>query len=79
MPKRMLEGIVCSDVCDKTITVKTERLLKHPKYGKYITISKKYLAHDEENRFHVGDKVSIVETRPISKRKSWQVVYDNVK
>lgn len=76
MPKRMLEGIVCSNACDKTVTVKTEMLLKHEKYGKYITIAKKYLAHDEENRCSIGDKVSIVECRPISKRKSWQVVYD---
>ena len=75
MPKKVLEGIVCSNACNKTISVMTERRLMHPKYGKYITISKKYLVHDEENRFSVGDKVTIVEDRPISKRKSWQVVY----
>jgi len=75
MPKKVLEGTVCSNACDKTVSVMTERRLRHPKYGKYITISKKYLAHDEENRCSVGDKVTIIENRPISKRKSWQVVY----
>ena len=74
MPKRILTGTVTSDKTDKTVTVLVERKVKHPLYGKIIRRSKKYHAHDEANAYHVGDKVRIEETRPISKTKSWQVL-----
>ena len=72
--KRFLTGRVVSDKMDKTVTVLIERKVKHPLYGKVITRSKKYHAHDENNTHKVGDKVKIVECRPISKTKSWRVV-----
>lgn len=68
---RKLVGIVTSDVQDKTITVAVSRSVTHPLYGKRYTVTKKFAAHDEANKAHVGDKVEIGETRPISKRKSW--------
>ena len=74
MPKRILQGIVVSDVQDKTIVVRVERRVMHPIYKKFITRSKKYAAHDEENKFHTGDAVQIEECRPLSKRKSWMVL-----
>lgn len=74
MPRRVLQGTVVSDKGDKTITVKVERRVMHPIYKKYIRISKKYAAHDEQNKYKVGDKVEIIECRPISKRKRWAVV-----
>ena len=74
MPKRILVGTVVSDKTDKTITVKVERKVKHPLYGKIIRRSKKYHAHDEENSFKTGETVRIEETRPISKTKSWKVL-----
>ena len=74
MPKRILTGTVTSDKTDKTVTVLVERKVKHPLYGKIIRRSKKYHAHDESNEYHVGDKVRIEETRPISKQKRWRVV-----
>jgi small subunit ribosomal protein S17 len=77
MPKRILQGNVVSDKGDKTITVLVERRIKHPIYGKFITKSKKYRAHDEGNKFKVGDRVSIQEAKPISKSKSWIVVEGN--
>lgn len=77
MPKRILIGTVSSDKTDKTVTVKVERKVKHPLYGKIIRRSKKYHAHDETNQFVVGDTVRIEETRPISKTKTW-VVLDRV-
>jgi small subunit ribosomal protein S17 len=73
MPRRVLTGRVVSDKVDKTITVLVERRLMHPIYKKFIRRTKRYLAHDEENSCRVGDQVSIVETRPISKRKCWVV------
>ena len=66
-------GIVVSDKMDKTVTVAIERLVQHPRYKKYIRRTKKVLAHDERNECRVGDKVLIVETRPLSKRKRWRV------
>ena len=69
-----LSGVVVSDKMDKTIVVSVSRFVKHPKYGKFYKISKKYKAHDEENKFKIGDKVSIVETKPISKDKKFTVV-----
>jgi small subunit ribosomal protein S17 len=74
MPKRILQGIVVSDACDKTVIVRVERRVMHPVYKKFITRSKKYAAHDETNRFHPGDAVQIEECRPLSKRKSWMVI-----
>jgi small subunit ribosomal protein S17 len=74
MPKRILQGIVVSDKQDKTIVVRVERRVMHPIYKKFITRSKKYAAHDEDNKFHVGDAVQIEECRPLSKRKSWLVL-----
>lgn len=74
MPKRILIGTVVSDKTDKTVTVKVERKVKHPLYGKIIRRSKKYHAHDEENAYRAGETVRIEETRPISKTKSWKVL-----
>ena len=73
MPRRTLNGVVCSDSSSKTIVVKVERTFKHPMYKKFIKRSKKYHAHDESNSFKIGDKVSIEETKPISKKKNWIV------
>jgi small subunit ribosomal protein S17 len=73
MPKRVLQGIVVSDAQNKTVVVRVERRVMHPLYKKFITRSKKYAAHDEDNKFHAGDAVQIEESRPISKRKSWVV------
>jgi small subunit ribosomal protein S17 len=74
MPKRILVGTVTSDKTDKTVTVKVERRVKHPLYGKIIRRSKKYHAHDESNEYLPGDTVRIEETRPISKTKPWKVI-----
>jgi small subunit ribosomal protein S17 len=74
MPKRVLQGVVVSDVADKTVIVRVERRVMHPVYKKFITRSKKYAAHDETNRFKTGDTVRIEESRPISKRKRWIVL-----
>jgi len=74
MPKRILQGIVVSDAQNKTVVVRVERRVMHPIYKKFITRSKKYAAHDEDNKFHTGDAVQIEESRPISKRKSWIVL-----
>ncbi|HJD57165.1 MAG TPA: 30S ribosomal protein S17 [Rickettsia endosymbiont of Sericostoma sp.] len=76
MPRRVLQGVVVSSKTDKTITVKVERRFKHPMYKKIVKVSKKYAAHDPENMYKDGDKVSIVESRPISKTKSWVVLGD---
>ena len=74
MPKRILQGVVTSDKMDKTVTVQVERRFKHPLYGKFIKRTKKYAAHDENNACKVGDTVQIRECRPISRRKTWEVV-----
>jgi len=74
MPRRVLEGSVVSDKTDKTVTVLVERRYMHPMYKKYIKSTGKYAAHDESNKYKVGDRVSIVECRPISKTKKWTVV-----
>jgi small subunit ribosomal protein S17 len=71
--KRTLSGRVVSDKMDKTVTVLVERRVRHPLYGKIITRSKKYHAHDEKNEFHEGDIVMIEECRPIAKTKAWRV------
>ncbi|CAI8407148.1 MAG: 30S ribosomal protein S17 [SAR116 cluster bacterium MED-G04] len=77
MPKRILKGVVVSDKADKTVVVRVERRLMHPLYKKFISKSKKFSAHDAENRCKVGDKVRIQECPPISKSKSYTVIYDD--
>ena len=78
MEKRNLRkeriGIVTSDKMDKSVVVAVERKVKHPKYGKFVKKTSKFVAHDEKNICNVGDLVSIMETRPISKRKCWRLV-----
>ena len=74
MPKRILSGVVVSSNSNKTITVDVTRRIKHKLYKKIIRRTKKYHAHDENNEFNVGDTVSIIETKPISKLKKWRVV-----
>jgi small subunit ribosomal protein S17 len=74
MPRRVLQGVVVSDACDKTVVVRVERRVMHPIYKKFVSRSKKYAAHDEDNRYRAGDSVRIEESRPISKRKSWIVI-----
>lgn len=71
MPKRILRGVVVSDKADKTITVLVKRKVMHPIYKKYINRTKKYSVHDEDNKFKVGEIVTIQENRPISKTKTW--------
>jgi small subunit ribosomal protein S17 len=71
--KRTLTGQVISDKMNKTITVLVERLVKHPKYGKFVRRSTKLHAHDEENRCREGDVVTIEECRPLSKTKAWRL------
>ena len=70
---KKLTGVVTSDVADKTITVTVTRRQTHPVYGKQYTVTTKYAAHDEKNEAHVGDRVEISETRPVSKRKTWKL------
>ena len=74
MPKRVLKGTVISSKSNKTIVVNVERRVRHPLYKKTITLSDKFHAHDEDNNYKDGDKVSIIECKPISKKKSWVVV-----
>ena len=78
MPKRTLQGIVVSNKADKTVTVRVERRIMHPVYKKFITKSKRFAAHDEENRFKEGDSVRIRECAPVSKSKTFEVVYDDL-
>ena len=77
MPKKILTGIVVSDKPNKTITVMVERKFSHPVLKKVTKVRKKYNAHDENNRFKNGDKVSIIESKPFSKNKKFQVMEDN--
>lgn len=74
MPKRILQGTVVSDKQDKTVVVKVERRFTHPLLKKTVRRSKNYHAHDEANAHKVGDQVSIVESKPMSKLKRWAVV-----
>ncbi len=74
MPKRILQGTVVSDKNDKTVVVKVERRFTHPLFKKVVRRTKNYKAHDAENACKVGDRVSIQESRPISKDKNWVVV-----
>jgi small subunit ribosomal protein S17 len=68
------QGVVVSDAMDKTITVLIERQFSHPLYKRTVKKSKKFLAHDENNQAKVGDRVEIVESRPLSRRKTWRLV-----
>ena len=77
MPKRLLSGVVISANSNKTIVVKVTRRVKHKLYKKIISRSKKYHVHDENNNHKVGDNVSIQESKPISKLKTWTVVSNN--
>ena len=74
MPKRILSGVVISSNLNKTITVNVTRRIKHKLYKKIIRQTKKYHAHDENNEFTVGDTVSIIESKPVSKLKKWMVI-----
>ena len=74
MPKRILSGVVTSSNSNRTITVDVTRRIKHKLYKKIIRQTKKYHAHDENNEFNVGDTVSIIESKPISKLKKWKVM-----
>ena len=74
MPKKILTGVVVSDKPNKTVTVLVERKYSHPLLKKVVKVRKKYNAHDENNKFKIGDKVSIIESKPISKNKRFQVM-----
>ncbi|MEN9290299.1 MAG: hypothetical protein RIT34_774 [Bacteroidota bacterium] len=78
MEKRNLRkeriGVVTSDKMEKSIVVSVERKVKHPKYGKFVKKTTRFVAHDENNDCHVGDTVRIMETRPLSKSKNWRMV-----
>lgn len=78
MEKRNLRkeriGIVTSDKMDKSVVVAVELKKKHPKYGKFVKTTTKFVAHDEKNESHIGDTVKIMETRPLSKTKNWRMV-----
>lgn len=76
MPRRVMQGVVVSDKMDKSVVVKVERQVMDAIYKKYVRRSKKYVAHDETNACHTGDVVRIRECRPISKRKTWEVITD---
>ena len=77
MPKKILTGIVVSDKPNKTVTVLVERKYQHSVLKKVVKVKKKYNAHDENNKFKNGDKVSIIESKPFSKNKKFQVMEDN--
>ena len=77
MPKKILTGVVISDKPNKTVTVMVERKYSHPVLIKVIRVRKNYNAHDENNTFKTGDKVSIVESKPFSKNKKFQVMENN--
>ncbi|MEQ9641831.1 MAG: 30S ribosomal protein S17 [Alphaproteobacteria bacterium] len=77
MPKRVMQGVVVSDKSDQTVVVRVERLVKHPIYKKFIRRSKRFHAHDPENRHKTGDIVRIQECRPLSKLKRWEVLGDD--
>lgn len=77
MPRRVLQGTVVSDKGEKTIVVNVQRRVMHPLYKKFITRSKRFSAHDPENRFKQGDTVRIRECRPISKNKRFEVLYED--
>ncbi|SMO63093.1 SSU ribosomal protein S17P [Balnearium lithotrophicum] len=72
--RKVRVGVVVSDKMDKTVVVRVTREFRHPVYGKRVKLSKKYMAHDENNECQVGDVVRIMETRPLSRHKRWRVV-----
>ena len=74
MPKKKLTGIITSDKMQKTVVVEVESVKQHPKYKRRYKVHKKYKAHDEKQEYHVGDTVTIEETKPISKDKTWIVI-----
>lgn len=74
MPRKIFDGVVVSDKMDKTAVVMVERLVKHPRVGKYIRRRAKFKAHDPKNDCHIGDRVRIIETRPFSKQKHWRIL-----
>ncbi len=74
MPKKLLQGIVVSDKMQKTVVVLVERIKEHPKYKRKFKVHKKYKAHDQNQEYHVGDRIEIEETKPISKDKNWIVI-----
>ena len=74
MTKKVLNGKVIKDQNDKTVVVSVKRRYSHPFFGKVVTSSKKYHAHDEKNKFKIGDNVQIIESSPISKKKKWKVI-----
>jgi len=75
MPKKILQGMVVSAKSKETVSVRVERRYSHPKYGKTVSVFKKYAAHDPESRYKEGDEVKIIESKPISKTKRWHVIY----
>ena len=72
--RKVREGLVSSNKMDKSIVVSVERKLKHPKYGKFLKRTTKLMAHDEKNECNIGDRVLVMETRPLSKTKCWRLV-----
>ncbi len=71
--RKTREGVVVSDAMQKTRVVKVDRVYRHPQYERVVRVSKKFKAHDETNESHVGDRVLIEETRPLSKEKRWRI------
>jgi small subunit ribosomal protein S17 len=71
--RKKMTGVVIKDKMDKTVVIEVEKFLKHPKYHKYLKTKKRYKAHDEKNECNVGDRVLIMESRPLSKEKRWVV------
>ncbi len=71
--RKTREGVVVSDAMQKTRVVKIDRVFRHPRYERVVRVSKKLKAHDEQNESHVGDRVLIEETRPLSKEKRWRI------
>ena len=74
MSKKILKGRIINDKSNKTVIVLVKRKYSHPFFGKVITSSKKYHAHDEKNKFKIGDIVQIIESKPLSKKKKWEVI-----
>ena len=72
--KRILEGIVVSDKMNKTRVVAVTRLKRHPRYKKYFKVTRRFKAHDEQNAYHVGERVRIQETKPLSRDKRWNIL-----
>lgn len=76
--KRTFHGVVVSDKADKTIIVTIERSRMHSKYLKQFTVSRKFHVHDPKNQYHIGDAVTFIECRPLSRQKRWRVVYEPI-